>query len=71
MEAYRVEKRVAANGALHLAGLPFGEGALVEVIVLPQERKAPKSARQFLRGKVVEYTAPTEPVALDDWEALR
>lgn len=44
MEAYRVEKRVATNGVLHLNALPFREGELVEVIVLRRKREVPKSA---------------------------
>jgi len=70
MEAYRIEKKVAANGVLHLDALPFREGELVEVIVLPYRERAHKSASLFLRGKVIEYIAPTEPVAQDEWDAL-
>ena len=69
MRAYRVEKRVTANGALQLEALPFSEGELVEVIVLSREgEQAPR--RSSVRGQVIEYIDPTEPVALDDWEAL-
>ena len=32
MKAYRVDKKVAANGALTLRGLPFQEGEEVEAI---------------------------------------
>lgn len=71
MEAYRIEKRVAANGVLHLDALPFREGELVEVIVLPREDRKLKSRSLSLRGKVIEYIAPTEPVAQDDWKALQ
>ncbi len=70
MEAYRIEKKIAANGVLHLEALPFSEGELVEVIVLPCEDRKRKSAALSLRGKVIEYVAPTEPVAQNDWEAL-
>lgn len=69
MRAYRVEKRITANGALQLEALPFSEGELVEVIVLSREEQAPR--RSPVRGQVIEYIDPTEPVALDDWEALR
>ncbi|MCL0061285.1 hypothetical protein M1N43_00790 [Thermodesulfovibrionales bacterium] len=71
MEAYRVEKRVAANGVVHLNALPFREGELVEIIVLSQKEAMRKSAPSPLRGKVIEYINPTEPVAQDDWELLR
>lgn len=70
MEAYRIEKKVAANGVLNLEALPFSEGELVEVIVLRREERRRKSSSLSLRGKVIEYIAPTEPVAQGDWEAL-
>jgi hypothetical protein len=71
MEAYQVEKKVAANGVLHLDALPFREGDLVEVIVLLQKEKAYKSPPSSLRGKVIEYIDPIEPVAQGDWELQR
>ena len=70
MEAYQTKKRVAANGVLHLSALPFQEGELVEVIVLGRKGKARRSTSLSLRGKVIEYINPTEPVAKDEWEIL-
>ena len=71
MEAYRIEKRVVRNGVLQLDALPFQEGDLVEVIVLGRNRKVSKSTSSALRGKVIKYIDPTEPVAQDDWELLQ
>ncbi len=71
MEAYRVEKEVATNGVLQLNALPFKEGELVEVIILGRKREMHKVAHSPLRGKVIAYIDPTEPVAQDDWELLR
>jgi hypothetical protein len=48
MEAYRVEKRVSANGILHLEALPFREGEMVEVVILPIQNK-PDTFRNLLR----------------------
>ncbi|MFH1527085.1 MAG: hypothetical protein ABIG69_10610 [Bacteroidota bacterium] len=62
MEAYQVEKRVAANGVLHLNALPFREGELVEIIILDRKREVRKSASSPLRGKVIEYINPTKPI---------
>lgn len=31
----------------------------------------PAEALSALRGSVIRYDAPTEPVGLEDWEALR
>ena len=66
MLAYRVEKRVATNGVLHLEALPFREGELVEVIVLACEEEEHQSSSLSLRGTVLEYIDPTERVAQDD-----
>ena len=71
MKAYRVEKKIAANGALKLNALPFREGEVVEVIILSREEKKGQMATSPLRGKVIEYKDPTEPVAQDDWEVLK
>jgi hypothetical protein len=59
------------NGVLQLDALPFQEGDLVEVIVLGRNRKVSKSTSSTLRGKVIMYIDPTEPVAQDDWELLQ
>lgn len=71
MKAYRVEKKVSANGVLQLDALPFQEGEWVEVIILARQEKTCPSAPSLLRGKVIEYINPTEPVAEDDWEVLQ
>ncbi len=70
MKAYRVEKQIAANGELKLSGLPFKEGDKVEVIILLDET-GPHSVMSSLRGKVIEYLDPTEPIAEEDWELLK
>ena len=35
------------------------------------EDEAAQSAAPSLRGSVIKYVAPPEPVAQDDWDALR
>ncbi len=71
MKAYRVEKKIAANGELKLSGLPFQEGDEVEVIILSHETDSHSMTPSPLRGKVIEYLDPTEPVAEEDWELLK
>ncbi|MBT4503897.1 MAG: hypothetical protein HOC74_39555 [Gemmatimonadetes bacterium] len=71
MKASRVKKKVAGNGGLHLNGLPFREGELVEVIILSREEEQNQNPRSPLRGKVIQYIDPTESVAQDDWEVLK
>ena len=70
MRAYRIETTLSEDGALQLDALPFHKGETVEVIVL--ESQAANTSRQTkpLKGSVLRYDDPTEPVALDDWEAL-
>ena len=71
MEAYRVKKRIAAKGVLHLDALPLEEGVLAEVIILVDNDKKKEPVPSSIRGKVIEYIDPTEPAAQDDWELLR
>jgi len=63
------EAIVGERGELLLEGLPFDPGQAVEVYVLL--RTAPSPATQTLRGSVLEYRDPVEPVASEAWEALR
>jgi hypothetical protein len=67
--AHRIEVVLAEDGKLLLDGLPFRAGQAVEVIVLPANR--PVSPAQALRGTVLRYDRPTDPVAEADWGALR
>ncbi len=79
MNAHKVEAVLTKNGTLMLQGLPFQAGDAVEVIILeaktPQQNMTPSSQPEKnlypIRGKVVRYDDPTEPVALEDWEVLQ
>ncbi|MBF2067439.1 MAG: hypothetical protein IGS39_23920 [Calothrix sp. C42_A2020_038] len=79
MNAHKIEVVLAEDGTLILRGLPFHAGDAVEVIILeaktPQHTVAslasPEANNYPLRGKVVRYDDPTEPVALEDWEVLQ
>jgi hypothetical protein len=68
MEALRVETIVQPDGTLKLDGLPFAAGQAVEVIVLARDSARPEEPYP-LRGTPVTYTAPTEPLNPEDWEA--
>lgn len=70
MKAHKVKKKVSSNGGLLLEALPFEEGELVEVIVLASERAEKPMKPLSLKGSVLEYREPFEPVAEQDWEAL-
>jgi hypothetical protein len=57
------------DGKLALEHLPFRAGQVVEVIILANPAPAPVAPS--LRGAVLRYDRPTEPVAEADWDALR
>lgn len=69
MKAYKVKKKVSSGGLL-LEALPFEEGELVEVIVLASGEVEPIKPIS-LKGSVIEYIDPLEPVAEQDWDVLR
>ena len=73
MHAHRVETNLEQDGVLTLRDLPFHAGEAVEVIILPQKAQSlPEHQHSYsLRGTPIRYDNPTEPVAQDDWDALR
>lgn len=71
MVAHRVEIVMKEDGRLVLPDLPFRAGQRVEVIVLEGQGLAGNEDWKSLRGSVSRYVDPTEPVALEDWEAIK
>lgn len=57
------------DGKLSLDCLPFRAGQAVEVIVLPAP--TPAVGVPTLRGAVIRYDRPTDPVADADWGVLQ
>ena len=70
MHTHRVEATLTEDGALTLSNLPFQAGEAVEVIIVGRPSPAPLADRDSLRGSVLRYDNPTEPVAEEDWEAI-
>jgi hypothetical protein len=70
MKAYRIKKKVSSHGGLLLEALPFEEGEMVEVIVLAPDPEEQQPGAVSLKGQVIEYIDPFEPVAEQDWEVL-
>jgi hypothetical protein len=68
---YRVRSHVAEDGSLTIENIPFAIGQEVEVILLAESRAAENRDRYPLRGTVLKYIDPLEPVAEDDWEVLK
>jgi hypothetical protein len=71
MRAYKVETTIPEDDVLALDSLPFRAGEAVEIIILSREGPSREAMRGSLRGKVVHYERPTEPVADEEWDALR
>ena len=71
MQAVRIETTIDENGEVRLTKLPFEAGEQVEVIVLSRATRRGLGERLPLRGAPIEYERPTDPVAQEDWDALR
>jgi hypothetical protein len=70
MQAYRIEKVIPDTGKVELDALPFAAGSVVEIIVIGPEKET-NGHRPSLKGSVIKYDNPFEPVAENDWEALQ
>lgn len=71
MSTHRVEITLAKDGTLTLTNLPFHAGDTVEVVILPRPQKPTGQNRYPLHGQPIQYVNPTDPVAEEDWAALR
>lgn len=71
MQTYRVESIVSANRVLTIRGVPFRAGERVEIIVVSIPRELKNGNRYPLRGKPIQYSAPFDGIAENDWAALR
>lgn len=70
MRVYSVEKVISENGTMQLDALPFPPGELVDVIVLARKKSVDGPRVHTLKGSVLKYEQPFEPVADNDWDAL-
>jgi hypothetical protein len=71
MQAYRIETTLTQGGILTLTNLPFQKGDTIEIIILRQPMASSHKHEYPLRGTLLNYKDPTEPVAQEDWEALQ
>lgn len=71
MLAHRLEATINPNRTLTLENLPFHSGEQVEIIILSRPRRTSEQVEYSLRGTVVQYIEPMEPVAQDDWEVAQ
>jgi hypothetical protein len=63
------EVTVDSQGRVVLDHLPFRPGDKVDVVV--RSREAPPGEAADLRGSVLRYENPFDPVAVEDWEIDR
>jgi hypothetical protein len=71
MGEYRVDAVLTEDRTLVIKDLPFGPGDAVEVIVLPRSKASAAKERYPLHGTPIRFDRPTEPIAEEDWEALK
>jgi hypothetical protein len=71
IQAHRIETTLQQDGTLTLDHLPFQAGEPVEVIILPHRALAARKNLYPLRGTSIRYDSPLEPIAVDDWNAIR
>ena len=71
MSVHRIETTLNQDGTLTLTDLPFQAGDAVEVIILPRQQNLAENKKYPLHGTTIRYINPTDPVAEEDWAALR
>lgn len=71
MQAYSIETTVNPDGTVLLNTLPFLAGETVQVIILPSKPLQKQPAHRSLKGSVLAYNRPFDPVAEDDWAILQ
>ncbi len=69
MSPLKLRKTIATDGTLVLDDLPFHRGDEVEITVVPVVTSDNSYRWRKLRGSVLRYDDPTDPVAVEDWEA--
>ena len=65
---YRISTIINQDKTLLLENLPFHPGENVEVIILVRPPQQTEQNHYSLRGTLIQYIDPTEPVAQNDWE---
>ncbi len=68
---HQVETTLQQDGTLTLEHLPFPAGQPVAVTIVPLPATSQPANPYPLRGAPLRYDRPTDPAALDDWDALR
>ncbi|MBV6477672.1 MAG: hypothetical protein HGGPFJEG_00416 [Ignavibacteria bacterium] len=69
METYKTKTKIKKSHKLELEDIPFDNGEEVEVTISKVEKKS--NGKYTLRGSLIKYDEPFEPIDEDDWEALK
>jgi hypothetical protein len=72
-DTYRFQTVLTEDRTLTLTDLPFQAGDVVEVIIRPRHAPSPEQNRKryAMQGQPLRYDRPTDPVAEEDWDAVR
>jgi hypothetical protein len=72
MQTYHIETVVSEEGVLNIQGLPLHPGEKVEVIVKSHSSSHKNQKNLYpLRGKPIQYKAPFDSVAEDEWNVIK
>ncbi len=69
METFKTKAIIKKNHKIELENVPFANGDEVEIEVTLKEKNS--NNNYPLRGTLLKYDEPFEPVAEDDWEVLK
>ena len=82
IDGHESEAVVDATGSVRVSHLPYATGDRVRVLILrdttsngvprhtDEEVRRSRLIRGGLRGTIIRYENPDEPVGVEDWEAL-
>lgn len=69
METFKTKTTIKKNHKIELENVPFENGIEVEIEVFLKEKNS--NNNYSLRGSLLKYDDPFDPVAEDDWEVLK
>lgn len=73
MESFKTKTKVKKNHKIHIDDVPFDAGQEVEIIIsVTNENEHHNKLKDSLKGSVIKYENPFEPVITsNDWELLK
>jgi hypothetical protein len=71
MNTYHIEALMPKDGSVLLSGLPFKKGEKIDITLRTLKEQDVEELENKLKGSVLFYIDPFEPVGEDDWEVLK